>query len=247
MGQLGAWAIALRDRLINVDNWKIVLRDWHVFADGLGQTVKTSGLALLLALAIGTIVGVMAVSPWRWLRPLTRIYVEFFQNTPLVVHAFFLYFGVPHLYRQLGLPPESAPSVFVIGVLVLGTYTGAYMSEVIRAGIQAVNRGQFEAAYSQGFTYVETMRLIILPQALRVMLPPMTNQMVNLIKNSAVLALIAGGDLMHRVDSWSSYHLLYKQAFVLTAVLYLILTLPLSSLARWLENRVGKAMGRQAT
>lgn len=232
--------------MFDARNWEIVLQNWHVFASGLGQTVRTSGLALLLALAIGTAVGVMAVSPWRWLRSLTRVYVEFFQNTPLVVQAFFLYFGVPHLYRQLGIPPENAPSVFWIGVFVLGTYTGAYMSEVVRAGIQAVNRGQFEAAYSQGFTYLETMRIIILPQALRVMLPPMTNQMVNLIKNSSVLALIAGGDLMHRVDSWSSYHLLYQQAFVLTAVLYLILTLPLSTLARWLEQRVHSAMGRQA-
>lgn len=232
--------------MFDANNWAIALRDWHIFASGLGQTVKTSGLALLFALVIGTIVGVLAVSPWRWLRPLTRVYVEFFQNTPLVVHAFFLYFGVPHLYRKFGIPPENAPSVFWIGVVVLGTYTGAYMSEVIRAGIQAVNRGQFEAAYSQGFTYFETMRLIILPQALRVVLPPMTNQMVNLIKNSSVLALIAGGDLMHRVDSWSSYNLLYKQAFVLTAVLYLILTFPLSTLARWLEQRVHSAMGRQA-
>ncbi|MCG0238403.1 MAG: amino acid ABC transporter permease [Firmicutes bacterium] len=221
--------------MFDLEDWLTLLRDWRYFAEGLGQTVKASGLALLLALGIGVVVGVLSVAPWRPVRGLTRVYVEFFQNTPLVVHAFFLYYGLPHL--GISLP------VLAVGVLALGVYTGAYISEVIRAGIQSIHRGQLEAAYSQGFTYLQAMRYIILPQAFRVVMPPLTNQMVNLIKNSAVLAMIAGDELMYRADGWSSYNFLYRQAYTAVALLYLCLTLPLATVARRLEQRL---LGRES-
>lgn len=223
--------------MFKAESWLRLLQDWRVFAEGLGQTVKASGLALLLALAIGVVVGVLSVAPWSPVRRLARAYVEFFQNTPLVVHAFFLYYGLPHLGVVL-------PELWV-GVLALGIYTGAYISEAVRAGIQSVHRGQLEAAYSQGFTYIEAMRYVVLPQAFRVVMPPLTNQMVNLIKNSAVLALIAGGDLMYQADGWSSVNFLYRQAYVVTGLLYLALTLPLAALARRLEQRLKGTVSRE--
>nr|PZN36980.1 MAG: hypothetical protein DIU70_13490 [Bacillota bacterium] len=131
--------------MFDLEDWLRLLQDWRYFAEGLGQTVKASGLALLLALGIGVVVGVLSVAPWTPVRRLTRVYVEFFQNTPLVVHAFFLYYGLPHL--GISLP------VLAVGVLALGVYTGAYISEVIRAGIQSIHRGQLGGGYSQGFTY----------------------------------------------------------------------------------------------
>lgn len=211
--------------------WQALLENRAIFLQGLGQTVLASALALGLALVLGAVFGVLAVAPWRLPRWLNRAYVEFTQNTPLVVQVLFLYLGLP--YVGIMMP------VLWVGVLGLGIYHGAYVAEVVRAGINSVHRGQLEAAYSQGLSYVEAMRHIILPQAARVVLPPLTNQALALIKNSAVLAMIAGGDLMYYTDSWSSDTLHYGPAYIVAGLLYLALTLPLAWLTTNLEVRLG--------
>lgn len=217
--------------------WELLLRDWKVFAWGLGRTLEASGLALLLALALGIVIGSLSLAPWRPLRWFNRAYVEVIQNTPLLVQTFFFYYGLP--YVGIDLP------VLAVGVLALGIYTAAFIAEVIRASIQSIPRGQYEAAYSQGFTYAQAMRHVILPQAFRVALPPLTNQLINLVKNSQILALIPGYDLMYRADSWASATLAYQVAYPVVALLYLSITLPLATLARRLERRLAKAYGRQ--
>ncbi len=179
--------------------------------------------------------GVLGVTPVRPLRWVNRVYVEFFQNTPLVTQMFFYYYGLPRL--GLVLP------VLAVGVIGLGVYTGAYIAEIVRAGIQSIHRGQLEAAYSQGFTYGQAMRHIVLPQAFRIIMPPLTNQFVNLIKNSSVLSLIAGYDIMYQADAWSAYNLLYGVAYLVAALLYLALTLPTAFLARRLERRMQSTWG----
>ena len=146
--------------------------------------------------------------------------MSFFQNTPLVIQIFIYYNVLPKVGVRLG--------VVAIGVLGLALYTGAYAADIVRSAIKAVPTGQMEAAYSQGFSYLQTMRYIILPQAVKIGLPPMTNQAVNLIKNSSVLAVIAGGELMYRADSWSGSNLIYGPTFVMTGVLYLSICLPIS-------------------
>ena len=208
--------------------WIALFKDWEVFAQGFGVTVIASVLALLLALALGVAFGVFGASHWKATKALSRIYVEFIQNTPLVVQIFFLFHGLPHLGIML--------PVFSLGVIGVGVYHGAYIAEVIRAGIQAIPKGQIEAAYSQGFTYWKAMRHIILPQAKRIVFPPLTNQAVSLIKNTSVMAIVAGGDLMYRADSWSSGNIYYGPAYVITGLLYLSLCLPLARYARKLER-----------
>ncbi len=224
--------------MFSLENWLALLQDWRIFASGLGQTVLASVLALLLALALGIVMGVFAAAPVGPLRWVSRVYVEFFRNTPLVTQLFFYYHGLPRV--GITLP------VLAVGVLGLGIYTGAFIAEIIRAGIQAVRRGQLEAAYSQGFSYLQAMRHIVLPQTVRVVLPPLTNQFVNLIKNSSALSLIAGYDLMYQADSWSSYNLLYAVTYTTVALLYLALTLPLARFTRWLEERVHSQWGGAA-
>jgi len=215
--------------------WLALFHDWRIFAGGLGQTVVASLLGLVLALILGTLLGVLGVTPVRPLRWVNRVYVEFFQNTPLVTQMFFYYYGLPRL--GIVLP------VLAVGVIGLGVYTGAYIAEIVRAGIQSIHRGQLEAAYSQGFTYGQAMRHIVLPQAFRIIMPPLTNQFVNLIKNSSVLSLIAGYDIMYQADAWSSYNLLYGVAYLTAALLYLALTLPTAYLARRLERRMQSTWG----
>lgn len=209
--------------------WAALVRDWAVFGEGFANTVAVSLCALALALALGILFGVLGISKYKFCRVVTRGYVELVQNTPLVIQVFFLYHALPHFGVML--------PVFAVGVLGVGVYHGAYISEVVRAGIEAVPRGQLEAAYSQGFSFWGAMRHIVLPQAKRMAYPPLTNQAVSLIKNTSVLAMVAGGELMYHADSWSSNNLYYGPAYVATGLLYLALCLPLASYARRLESR----------
>jgi putative glutamine transport system permease protein len=211
--------------------WEALLNDWSTFAEGFFITILVSLAALVLALILGIMFGVFGSLHYKIPKRINKIYVAVIQNTPLVIQVFFLYNMLPHL--GITLP------VFVVGVLVIGIYHGAYISEVVRGGIGAVPAGQMESAISQGFTYFGAMRYIILPQALRLMLPPLTNQAVSLIKNTSILAMIAGGDLMYHADSWSSDNLYYGPAYVVTAILYLLLCLPLAKFAAKLEKRIG--------
>ena len=151
--------------------WESLFSDYHLFLDGFITTLEVGVLGLILALILGIIFGIMSTSKIKILRAISRVYVEAIQNTPLVIQVFFLFNGLP--YINIVLP------VFLIGILGVGVYHGAYISEVVRAGITAVPKGQFEAAYSQGFSNIQTMRYIILPQTLKIIMPPLTNQLVN--------------------------------------------------------------------
>ncbi len=215
--------------------WKFVdaLSHGDEFLSGFGYTLSISILALMIALIFGTIGGVMATSKIKILRAYTRLYVEIFQNTPLVIQIFFLYFALPPLGIYL--------DVFSVGVLGVGAYHGAYVSEVVRSGILSVPKGQFEASYSQGFTYTQQMRYIILPQTIKIILPPLTNQMVNLIKNTSVLLIVAGGELMYVADGYAGEGGNYAPAYLFTAFLYFIVCFPLAYFARFYENKLKNA------
>ena len=210
--------------------WQAVLRDWQVFAEGFGMTILVSVLALVLALVLGVLFGMMGTAQSKPLRYLNRIYVEFIQNTPLVIQIFFLYNGLPYLGVML--------PVFWVGMLGIGVYHGAYVAEVVRAGILSTPKGQFEAAYAQGFSYWGAMRYVILPQAKRMAYPPLTNLAVNLIKNTSVMAMVAGGELMYHADSWASSNLYYGPAYIITGLLYIAICLPLATYAKYLERRL---------
>ena len=211
--------------------WAALWVDRDLFVDAFLVTLQVAVLALAVALALGVVFGLFSTSKARVLRAVSRVYVEFFQNTPLVLQALFMYYGLVMAGVRL--------SKVTIGVISVGLYHGAYISEVVRAGIQSISKGQSEAAASQGFTHVQAMRLIILPQTIRVILPPLANQVVNLIKNTSVLAMIAGGDLMYRSNAWASNGTLsYGPAYLVCGVLYFILCFPLTVLARRYEERL---------
>jgi putative glutamine transport system permease protein len=212
--------------------WEAVFRDFNIFFEGFLTTLEVAVLGLVLALILGVVFGVISTGKIKILKVISRIYVEIIQNTPLVIQIFFLFNGLP--YIKIILP------VFAIGVIGVGVYHGAYIAEVVRAGITSIQKGQFEAAKSQGFSHIQTMRYIILPQTVKIIIPPLTNQLVNLIKNTSVLSMIAGGDLMYNADSWSSSNMYYGPAYVVTGALYFILCYPLARFARRLELREKK-------
>lgn len=206
-----------------------------LFARGpeLGQaflnTVLISLLALGIALAIGFLFGLMSYSQYKIPRGINRVYVEIIQNIPLLLQIFVLYAVLPLFGLVIG--------TFLIGVVGIGLYHGAYISEVVHSGIASVQKGQFEAARSQGFSYRETMMNIVLPQAVRTVLPPLAVQAANLIKNTSVLALIAGGELMYFSNSFAYGTSYYGPAYVVAGILYFLLCFPLSRFAKRLEEK----------
>lgn len=210
--------------------WENLFQNFDGISSGFIKTLQIAVLALLLALVIGGAIGVMSTSGNLLLRTISRVYVEFFQNLPLVILVFFMYNGL----AMAGL----VMSEFAIGVIGVGMYHSAYVGEVVRSGIQSIPDGQKEAAYTQGFNYIQTMRYIILPQTIRIILPPITNQAVNLIKNTSVLAIIAGADLMYAADSYASSSLNYGPSYAIAGILYFILCFPLATFARKYERKL---------
>ena len=211
--------------------WEALFSHWQVFAEGFLMTVLVSVLALSLALILGVLLGIIGSSRFKAAKAAARVYIEFLQNTPLVIQVFFLFNALP--YVGVVLP------VLAVGVLGVGCYHSAYIAEIIRAGIGAVSKGQKEAAASQGIGYWQSMRHVVLPQASKIVLPPLANQAVFLVKNTSVMAIVAGGDLMYHADSWASETLYYGPAYVATGLLYLAICLPLSRIVRNLELRQG--------
>jgi len=202
---------------------------------------------LVLALALGIVFGVLSASHSKVARGITRAYVEFFQNTPLLLQVVFMGFGLPILWPAAGrflsniadtvLPFSNMGFLFVAGVLGVGIYHGAYISEAVRAGIQSISKGQLEASLSQGMGYVQAMRYIVIPQALRVVLPPLTNQAVNLVKNTSVLIVLGVYDLMLAAKAVQARLYNPGPAFLTAMAMYFCLCYPLAYLAKKLEDR----------
>ncbi|GAB4281381.1 MAG: amino acid ABC transporter permease [Coriobacteriia bacterium] len=235
MSELMANIGFLQEGPFSIPRWEALFSNFDVIVDGALVTLLVASLGLALALALGTAIGVMSTSQWRVPRAFARGYVEFFQNTPLLIQVFMIYNALPIIYPRLFIP------VIAIGIMGVGMYHGAYIAEVVRAGIQSIGRGQLEAAVSQGFSYVGAMRYIIIPQAMRVVLPPLTNQAVNLIKNTSVLAIIAGGDLMYAGDSFAGRFGHYGPTYIMVGLIYFLMCFPLAMLARRLEERTRAA------
>jgi putative glutamine transport system permease protein len=212
--------------------WVELFTSWEDFAAGFGVTVLVSFIALIATLAISVVLGLARCSGNRIVKAFLLGFINFFQNTPLVVQLFFMYNVLPRFGLML--------SPFACGCLGLSLYTGSFGASIVESAINAVPAGQKEAAYSQGMNYMTTMVYIILPQAVKIALPPLTNQAVNLIKNSSVLEMIAGGDLMYHADSWASDTQYYGPSFIVTGALYLALCLPLSKFAEHLQKKAAE-------
>lgn len=228
------------DGLLDPMRWSLTFAEMDSLWTGFALTLKVVLAGLALSLVLGTILGVFSTTRSRVLRGISRVYVEFFQNTPLPVQVFFMYMAGPKLLQAiLGTADPVRTSAFALGVFGVGLYHAAYVSEVIRTGIESVPRGQFEAALSQGFSRLQSYVYIVLPQTFKVILPPLCNQALNLVKNTSVLALIAGGDLMYNADNFVSTYG-YLQGYIMACVLYFIICFPLAILVQWLEARSKK-------
>ena len=201
------------------------------FVSGFWTTVELVVVSFVIAMAVGTLIAAFRVAPNAWLQRIGGLYVESFRNVPLLVLIFISYPGL----RRAGVDI----SAFVAGVASLGLYTAAYVAEALRSGVFSVSKGQIEASLSLGFTYPQTMRRIILPQAFRTVISPLGSLIIAMIKNSAILggSILALNDLLKtgRVIASRTFDVI--PAFVSAAAGYLVLT-GLATLAiRMLESR----------
>ena len=220
--------------LLEGKRWAALLKALpEYYVPGFIMTLKISIVGLLVALLLGIVFGTFSTMKFKPAKILARIYVEFLQNTPLALQILFYYSVLPLLFSNSGFRIPK----FVLGVIGVGVYHGAYIAEVIRTGIEAVPKGQSEAAASQGFSYLETMYYIILPQTIRIIMPPLANQALNLVKNTSILAMVAGMDLMYYTDSLGADRGYFAQAYFTSALLYFVICFPLARLGRYLEIR----------
>jgi aspartate/glutamate/glutamine transport system permease protein len=218
----------------------VIFENWGLFLSGFLTTIYVSIYAAILALIIGIVVAVLRVTPSGGLKVLAVVYTEFFRNTPFLVQALALYFGLPKLgfrfqFEILGLEFNQS---FIVGTLALALYTGAYVAETIRSGLLAVPIGQTEAARSLGLSMLQTLQQVIIPQAVRLVIPPLGNLLIALIKNSAVLTAIGLAELMYNASQVNNLTFRTFEVFTAVIIFYLILTLPLGWLVSYLEKKL---------
>src|SRR5215471_539417 len=205
---------------------------------GLLVTLELSALAWVLAVCLGIVSGALRTVPFRPLRMLATAYVEFFRNVPLLVWMFFWYFGVPP-FLPLGVQDWlfGHGLEFWAGVSALGVYSGARFSEVLRSGIQSIPRTQFEASVASGLTTFQAYHYVILPVALRLIIPPATNESLNLLKNSSVALTISVAELTFQTRQIETYTAKAFEALTAGTLIYLVLCTSLSAMMGWVERR----------
>ena len=213
--------------------------DWMIA--GLKTTVGLSIAAWIVALAVGSIMGVLRTVPSRLLSGIAAVYVEVFRNIPLLVQLFIWYFVIPELvppglgnwFKQLN--PELQQ--FLSAALCLAFFTGARICEQVRAGIEALSRGQKAAALALGMTLPQAYRLVLVPMAFRIIVPPLTSEMLNLFKNSAVASTIGLLELAAMGRQLLDYTAQPYESFIAVTVTYVLINLVVMALMRWVEGR----------
>ena len=214
----------------------------HYLVVGLGWTLATALAAWVIALTIGSIVGTLRTTPMKWVVRLGNAYVEIFRNVPLLVQMFLWFFVVPELLPQaLGDRVKQMPppwGSYLPAVLCLGLYTSVRVAEQVRAGIQSLPRGQMMAATALGLTLPQSYRYVVLPMTFRIMLPPLTSEFLNVIKNSSVALTIGLLELTGRARAMQEFSFKVFEAFAAATVIYLLTNLIVVLLMRALERKV---------
>lgn len=208
----------------------IFATQWPLLLEGLGRTLLCSIIALFFSLIIGSFFAIFEIMPNKIMRVIGNIYVEVFRNIPLLVITMFFFVVIPLYVTKI--------NGFTAGTIGLTIYTSAFIAETVRSGIQSVDPGQMEGAMSNGLTFWQSMRYVVLPQAFKIVIPPLGNQFINLVKNSSVLAFVAGFDLMYQGNMIANNTLQTMPTFFVVGILYLVITMPLSYYMRYLEKKL---------
>lgn len=205
--------------------------------NGMGATILISLIAAAISIGLGLIVALPGLSHRRWLRIFNRIYVEFVRSIPLLPMLFWVFYGLPIIFKSMGMNVPIDP--FWGAIITLAVSDSAFTAEIYRAGIQSIAKGQTEAAQTVGLNYFQTMRYVILPQAIRRILPPLANQFIYIVKMSAFASVIGMQELTRRANELVVSEYRPLEIYSLLILEYLVLVLIISAGVRWLERRMG--------
>ena len=211
-------------------NFDLIATSFPLLLLGAGITIKITAMSVALGIFIGLFVGIARICRVRPLRWIAAVYVDFFRGTPLLVQIFLFYFAVPVITGQ-----RIDPYVAAVGSC--GINSGAYIAEIVRAGIQSIADGQMEAGRSLGMPWTQTMRYIIVPQAMKRVIPPLGNEFIALLKDSSLVSVIGFEELTRRGQLIIAKTYASLEIWFSVAIIYLIMTLTISRLVAFLEKR----------
>lgn len=221
-----------------METLKLYFEGILVALQGVPMTVGVSLVAVLIGVILGLGIALAKMSKHKGISIPAKLYVEIIRGTPMLVQALILAYGLPQLVQSLG-GSFKWPYLLIPAMIVCGLNSAAYVAEIVRSGLQAVDKGQMEAARSLGMTHGMAMRLVIIPQALKIVLPAFGNEFVTLIKETSVLSYVGVREILRRGTLWNAATFNTFQAYIGVAVVYMILTIPLSKLIAFLEKKMG--------
>jgi len=224
------------DWITDYYNWRVVIQFIPEFRDGILATLSISLISLILALVIGTVVAIMRISDNPFIWRIAAGYVQAIRSTPLLIQIYVIYFSLPALPIL-----DRRLDELEGGIIALGLNAGAYMSEIIRAGITSISTGQVEAAQSVGMTYLQRMRYVVLPQAFANVLPPLLGQTAVLIKDSSLVSFIGVFELFGAGLTLLSDRLMPTEAFLTVAAGYLIIYAFMLQVSNYAQKKLGGA------
>lgn len=212
----------------NVD---LMINSLPLLIVGAGITVQITAISVGLGLVIGMFVGIARICHVKILRALATVYIDFLRGTPLLVQIFLIYFALPMVVGQRVDP-------FIAAITACGINSGAYIAEIFRAGIQAIDEGQMEAGRSLGMSWVQTMRYIIVPQAFKNIVPPLGNEFIALLKDSSLVSVIGFEELTRRGQLIIARTYGSLEIWITVALIYLVMTLTISRFVSYMEKRL---------
>jgi glutamine transport system permease protein len=218
-------------------NWGLALESFPFLVQGAKITLEFTVVSVFFGMILGLIFALGKLAQNRPIKYLASAYVDFFRGTPLLIQIFLIYFGVPQLFT-FTLPDNYQ---YIAGAIALSLNCGAYTAEIFRSGIQSIDYGQTEAARSLGMSHFQSMRYIILPQAFKVVVPPLGNEFIAMLKDSSLLAIIAIEELMYTGKIIVGRTFQPMPVYLMVALVYLVMTMVLSTLVNYTEKRLGKS------
>lgn len=220
---------------------KVLTPDNIVFMlTGAGMSIILASVSLFFGMILGTLGAAAKISKYRIFRFLGSLYVEIIRGTPMLLQIFFLYLGVPVIYKAItGNVLRVNP--YICGAVALSINSGAYSTELIRSGINGVDKGQWEACQTIGLSYVQTMRHVILPQAFKRIVPPFVSEYITLIKDSSLISCIGAAELLYNTQVLGARYYNYLVPLISAAIIYLTLTMTVSYFARRLERKLAES------
>lgn len=204
---------------------------------GAGLSLLLAAIAVCIGLMLGTLGAAAKLSKYKALRILGNVYVEVIRGTPMLLQILFFYLAVPMIVQSMTGERFNADP-FICGLIALSINSGAYSTELIRSGIQGVDKGQWEACETIGMNYVQTMRYVILPQAFKRIIPPIVSEFITLIKDSSLISCIGVSELLLRTQVMGASYSNYLMPLVIAGFMYLMMTLTVSYFARRLERKL---------